>query len=118
MPNSLPRAQEREAGSWLAGDYFSQPGRLMNGWFEDSRQDLQKTVYNPINAEKMVIRLEHFRRYIQSQFILIRNQYSTHKAKLMKAFLQESLKFTANICQPMHQSSTRKGIVMATANNG
>jgi transposase len=42
-----------------------------------------------INAEKMIIGLEHFMRHISGPIILIWDQSRTHKAQIVKAFLQE-----------------------------
>jgi transposase len=67
-----------------------------------------------INAEKMLIGLEHFRRHIQGPFILIWDQSRTHKAKIVNAFLQKHPKFTVNTYHPMHRNSIQKSIVMAT----
>ena len=40
-----------------------------------------------INAEKMLVGLEHLMRHIQSPFILIWDRSRAHKANLVKAFL-------------------------------
>jgi transposase len=42
-----------------------------------------------INAEKMIKGLEHFLQHIHGPFILIWDQSRTHKAQIVKAFLQE-----------------------------
>ena len=42
-----------------------------------------------INAEQMLVGLEHLLRHTQGPFILIWDQSRTHKAKIVKAFLQK-----------------------------
>ena len=42
-----------------------------------------------INAEKLLNGLEHFRRHIQGPFILVWDQSRTHKALVVKAYLEK-----------------------------
>jgi transposase len=42
-----------------------------------------------INAEKLLVGLEHLRRHVGGPCILIWDQSRTHKAKLVKAFLEQ-----------------------------
>ena len=42
-----------------------------------------------VNAEKLIIGLEHLRRHIQGPFIVIWDRSSTHRAKVVKAYLEK-----------------------------
>jgi transposase len=42
-----------------------------------------------INAEKLLIGLEHFVRHLRGPFILIWDRSRTHRAKIVKAFLEQ-----------------------------
>ena len=42
-----------------------------------------------INAEKLLVGLEHLLRHIHGPFILIWDQSRTHKAKIVKTFLEK-----------------------------
>lgn len=42
-----------------------------------------------VNSEKLIVGLEHFRHHIKKSFILIWDQSRTHKAKIVKQYLDQ-----------------------------
>ena len=54
------------------------PGKIYKRHFDGS-----------INAQKILVGLEHLLRHIQGPIILIWDQSRTHRAKIVKAFLQQ-----------------------------
>lgn len=42
-----------------------------------------------VNAEKLIVGLEHLRRHIKAPFIVIWDRSSTHRAKVVKAYLEK-----------------------------
>jgi len=53
-------------------------GKIYKRHFDDS-----------INAEKLLVGLEHFVRHVKGPFILIWDRSRTHKANIVKAFLEK-----------------------------
>lgn len=65
-----------------------------------------------INAEKLLVRLEHLVHHIRSSFILIWNRSRTYKVNIMKAFLEKHPEFLWSTYPHMLQNSIQKSIVI------
>ena len=53
-----------------------------------------------INAEKLIIGLEHLRRHIKGAFIIIWDRSPTHRAKVVKAYLEKHPEFHTEFLPP------------------